>query len=71
MSASGTTSPQGRNLNPKQHAKLDRMAAGLDAGAIVTGWSEDFRGPFITMSNGDEKVLAATGFLRNRNDAAQ
>lgn len=71
MSANGTTSPQGRNLNEKQHAKLDRMAEGLDPEAIVTGWSEDARGPFITQGNGDEKVLSATGYLRSRTAGMQ
>jgi hypothetical protein len=69
--ASGTTSPTGRNLNAKQHAKLDRMAEGLDPEAIVTGWSEDQRGPFITLGNGEEKVLSSTGFLRIRTAGMQ
>lgn len=68
MSANGTISNLGRNLTPKQHAKLDRMAEGLDPNAIVTGWSEDRRGPFITTGDGTEKVLGATGFLSARTD---
>lgn len=58
--------PTGRNLNRSQLAKLDRMASSPEREAVVTGWSEDMRGPFITLVDGTEKVLAATGFLRNR-----
>jgi len=63
--------PNGRNLNQKQHAKLDRMAEGLDPEAVVTGWSEDVQGPFITSGDGTELVLASNGHTRKRTAGLQ
>lgn len=71
MNQSMNRSPQGRNLNAKQHAKLDRMAEGLDPEAIVTGWSEDVQGPFITSGDGTELALASNGHTRKRTAGQQ
>ena len=60
----------GRNLTKKQTAKLDRMAE-ADPTAVVTGWSNDFSGPFITDGAGVEKVLPVNGHLRNRQPGHQ
>lgn len=61
-----------RELTPKQHALLERIAE-QDAGALVIGWADDKdhgRGPIVALSDGRMIVANVTGH-RRRFDAEE